>query len=63
MGIGTLRRYHDAPADSQGSAGGVGPDEDRPNANANKSDWSAYAETRGVETVGLTKAQIIEAVK
>lgn len=43
----------DAPAESVA---------DRPAASASKAEWVAYAETLGVDTDGLTKAEIVEAV-
>lgn len=60
----------DAPS---GESEGEGSDSDdgesegespaTPNKASSRADWSEYAESRGIGTEGLTKAQIIEAVR
>lgn len=42
--------------------GPSGGEDDRPAANAKKATWVSYAQARGIDTEGLTKNQLVDAV-
>ena len=56
------------PKDSDGGTddgpgtGNVGEDPSRPAETAAKPEWVAYARSRGIDTDGLTKPKLVEAV-
>lgn len=49
-------------ADLDGTPAAKSDDGGRPAESASKAEWSAYAESQGVDTDGMTKAEIIDAV-
>lgn len=49
------------PADKAGGGPAESSDE-VPNKSANKSEWESYAQSQGIDTDGMTKDEIIDAV-
>lgn len=50
------------PAEKEAATGDQTDGDEAPAKSANKSDWEAYAASQGVDTDGMTKDEIIDAV-